>query len=106
MISIDDNMLAQVGLGSLPDRDKEAARAKIGGVFEDRYGDRLMDGLSDTQLDEFENYVINVDPSGGLKWLEQNVPNYQDIFAEELASTLDAVKQGGLAALDKSAAET
>ena len=103
-MQIDEKLLDEVGLGGLSPQQKQGALAKISGIFESRLGDRLMDGLSDAQLDEFEQYVQKVDETGGLAWLEQNVPSYKQIVADVLAQVKADVAANGIDALSSQTA--
>jgi hypothetical protein len=111
MFQLDDQFLQSVGLGNLPEDQKE-----------ERVGTRLADSLSDEQLQEFEAFASQDEgktyawlnahaadyleqeeykqlsssaPQGtapliiaaefaSIKWLELNSPNYRDVVAEEL----------------------
>ncbi len=82
-LKIDDNLLVQLGLGSLPAHEKSGLLKHIYETLEMRVGMRLADQMSNEQLDEFEQYFNAQDDAGAFKWLETNFPNYKDIVAEE-----------------------
>ena len=77
MFQLDDKFLQDVGLGSLPDDQKQAFLAYFREQLELRVGTRLSEGLSDAQLDEFESF-IDRDEAKVNAWLEANVPNYTE----------------------------
>lgn len=77
MFQLDDKFLDEVGLGSLPDEQKQAFLGYFREQLELRVGTRLSDGLSEAQLDEFESF-IDRDEEKVNKWVADNVPNYQD----------------------------
>ena len=60
--------------------------AHIYETLELRVGVRSLHGMSDEQLNEFEQLMDANDEAGALKWLETNVPNYKDVVASELAA--------------------
>lgn len=82
-LKIDDALLAELGLASLPAHEKESLRQHIYETLEMRVGMRLADQMTNEQLDEFETYFNAKDDAGAFRWLETNFPNYKDIVAEE-----------------------
>lgn len=83
MLRIDDNLLQEVGLASLPAEEKNNLLNHIYDTLEMRVGMRLADQMSNEQLSEFEAYFESKDDAGALKWLESNFPNYKEVVAEE-----------------------
>jgi hypothetical protein len=83
MLKIDNSLLQDVGLGALPDAEKNSFLKHIYETLEMRVGIRLADQMSNQQLDEFEQYFEAKDDAGAFKWLETNFPNYKDIVQEE-----------------------
>lgn len=83
MLKIDNNLLQELGLGSLPDSEKNSLLKHIYETLEMRVGMRLADQMTNQQLDEFEQYFEAKDDAGAFKWLESNFPNYKDIVQEE-----------------------
>ena len=83
MLKIDNSLLQDVGLGSLPDAEKNSFLKHIYETLEMRVGIRLADQMTNQQLDEFEQYFEAKDDAGAFKWLETNFPNYKDIVQEE-----------------------
>lgn len=77
MFQLDDKFLQDVGLGNLPEDQKQAFLAYFREQLELRVGTRLSEGLSDAQLDEFESF-IDRDEQKVNEWLSANVPNYAD----------------------------
>ncbi len=83
MLRIDNTLLQEVGLGTLPDSEKNSLLKHIYETLEMRVGVRLADQMTNEQLDEFERYFEAKDDAGAFKWLETNFPNYKDIVQEE-----------------------
>ena len=75
MFQLDDKFLQDVGLGDLPEDQKQAFLGYFREQLELRVGTQLSEGLSDTQLDEFESF-INRDEAKVDAWLQANVPDY------------------------------
>ena len=89
---LDDNLLHELGLGTLPVDEKNRMLAHIYETLEMRVGMRLAEQMSDEQLDEFESYINRNDEAGALKWLESNFPNYKDVVAEELEKLKNEIR--------------
>ena len=83
MLKIDNSLLEELGLGTLPDAEKNSLLRHIYETLEMRVGMRLADQMTNEQLDEFEQYFEAKDDAGAFKWLETNFPNYKDIVQEE-----------------------
>lgn len=75
MFQLDDQFLADIGLNTLPDEQKQAFLQHIYEELELRVGTRLSDGLSDQQLEEFEK-IIDRDQATIDGWLTAHVQNY------------------------------
>ena len=82
-IKIDNELLQQLGLATLPDAEKNSLLRHIYETLEMRVGMRLADQMTNEQLDEFEKYFDAKDDAGAFKWLETNFPNYKEIVQEE-----------------------
>jgi hypothetical protein len=82
-IKIDNDLLVQLGLASLPDAEKNSLLRHIYETLEMRVGMRLADQMTNEQLDEFEKYFDAKDDAGAFKWLETNFPNYKEIVQQE-----------------------
>ena len=77
MFQLDDNFLQQVGLGDLPEEQKQAFLAYFREQLELRVGTKLSEGLSDAQLAEFEAFIDrNMDVTN--QWVANNAADYQN----------------------------
>lgn len=92
-LRLDDSLLQDLGLASLPEPDKKALLQQVRDTLEMRVGTRLAEQMSDQQLDEFEQFVQNQDDAGALQWLESNFPNYKDVVNEEFEKLQAEIKQ-------------
>ena len=90
---IDENMLIELGLGSLGAQDKDDLLKQIYQTLEIRVGMKLAERMSDAQLKEFEQFINNKDDAGALKWLETNFPDYKQVVANELGALKDELKR-------------
>ncbi len=92
MFKLDDNLLKELGLGTLPPEEKNKMLAHIYETLEMRVGMKLAEQMSNEQLDEFEDFIDANDEAGALKWLEANFPNYKQVVADELDKLKAEVK--------------
>lgn len=93
MFKLDNNLLEELGLGSLPAEEKNKMLAHIYETLELRVGMKLAQRMSDGQLDEFEGFIDKNDEAGALKWLETNFPDYKKVVADELEKLKGEIKQ-------------
>lgn len=84
MFKLDDNLLQELGLGTLPAEDKRVMLGHIYETLEMRVGMTLAQQMTNEQLDEFEAFIDSNDEAGALKWLESNFPDYKQVVATEL----------------------
>ena len=75
MFRLDDQFLKDIGLDGLPEAQKKPFLQHIYSELELRVGTRLSDGLSDTQLEEFEK-IIDRDQDKIQSWLADHAPTY------------------------------
>jgi hypothetical protein len=92
MFKLDNQLLVDLGLGSLPADEKNRMLAHIYETLEMRVGMKLAEQMTDAQLDEFEGFIDRNDEAGALKWLETNFPNYKQVVADELEKLKAEIK--------------
>ena len=93
MFKLDNNLLEELGLGSLPAEQKNSMLQHIYETLEMRVGMKLADQMSNEQLDEFEGFIDKNDEAGALKWLETNFPDYKKVVADELVTLKEEIKK-------------
>lgn len=104
MFRLDDNLLQELGLGSLPVEEKNKMLAHIYETLELRVGMKLAEQMSDAQLDEFEGFIDRNDEAGALKWLETNFPSYKQVVADELEKLKSEIRSQAPAILQATVA--
>ncbi len=77
MFQLDDKFLQDVGLGLLPDDQKQAFLAHTHEELELRVGTKLSEGLTKEQMEEFEAFV-DQDMDKVRGWFEKNMPDFSD----------------------------
>lgn len=106
MLKIDNTLLVEIGLGGLPETEKNSFLKHIYETLEMRVGIRLADQMSNEQLDEFERYFEAKDDAGAFKWLETNFPNYKEIVQQEFDKLKAEVAQNAPQILAASQAQS
>ena len=96
MFQLDDKFLQDVGLGNLPEDQKQAFLEHFREQLELRVGTKLSDGLSDAQLEQFESF-IDRDDQKVTSWVQANVPDYEnDTVYQQLKSGAEvAARESG-----------
>ena len=77
MFQLDDNFLKELGLDQLPEEQRKPFLEHIYSELELRVGERLSQGMSDAQLDEFANIIDKV-PGAVDAFLDKHAPNYTE----------------------------
>lgn len=93
MYKLDHQFLADIGLGDLPNEEKDKMLRHIYETLELRVGKKLAMQMTDKQLDEFEAFIDKNDQAGALKWLETNFPNYKQVVSDQLEELRNEIKQ-------------
>jgi hypothetical protein len=77
MFQLDDKFLQDIGLNELPEEQKKPFLQHIYDELELRVGTKLSDGMSDTQLEEFESIIDHKDDVISA-WLAKFAPDYHN----------------------------
>lgn len=92
MYKFDDSFLESVGLGSMPAEQKEAFLQYAQDQLEVRIGEKMSEGLSDEQLDEFEKIIDN-DQATLDKWMAGAGDYKNDVIYQKLAENIGGSEQ-------------
>jgi len=76
MFQLDEKFLESIGLNELPEEQKKPFLQHIYNELELRVGTKLSEGMSDSQLEEFES-IIDRKKEIIDSWIVKNVPDYQ-----------------------------
>ena len=77
MFQLDDNFLKELGLDRMPEEQRKPFLEHIYSELELRAGERLSQGMSEAQLDEFANIIDKV-PAAVDAFLDKHAPNYTE----------------------------
>lgn len=89
MFNLNEQFLEDIGLGSMPEDQKRPFLQHIYGQLEQRVGENLSAGMTDSQLDEFGD-IIDRKQEVVTGWIQANVPDYQ--AREDYAKLQEATK--------------
>jgi len=96
MLKLDNNLLDELGLGSLPEDQKRAMLQHIYDTLELRVGTNLANQMSDQQLEEFERFIDDggdANQAQALQWLEANLPHYKQVVNEVFEALKNEIRQ-------------
>lgn len=77
MFQLNDQFLADIGLGDMPEEQKKSFLQHIYSELEMRVGEKLTQGMSDEMLDEF-GYFVDKNLDKMKAWFVANAPDYAD----------------------------
>ena len=89
-MQFDEQFLQEMGLSAMPAEQKQKFLDYVQEELEVRIGERISKGLTEFQLNEFDQIT---DQAEAAKWLERNRPDYREIVArtiEEMKSEIRA----------------
>lgn len=75
-MNFDDKFLQEMGLSAMPEEQKQKFLDYIQEELEVRIGERIAKGLTEAQLNEFDQIT---DSAEAARWLEKNRPDYREI---------------------------
>ena len=75
-MQFDDKFLQEMGLSAMPEEQKQEFLDYIQEELETRIGERISEGLTEVQLNEFD---MITDQNEATKWLKDNRPDYREI---------------------------
>ncbi len=88
-MQFDDKFLQEMGLSAMPEDQKQKFLDYVQEELEVRIGERISRGLSETQLNEFDQIT---DPLEAAKWLEKNRPDYREIVARTIEEMKNEIR--------------
>ena len=92
---LEQNIIAALGLESLPDERKAALIDKMAELVEKNLLVRIMEGLSEVDAKEFEAVAKGTDEDK-VKFLMAKYPNFAEIMQEEIVNVKKAVLEAGV----------
>ena len=87
-MQFDENFLQEMGLSSMPADKKQDFLNYIQNELEIRIGRRISEGLTEAQLQEFDNLTEAADIAA---WLEKNRPDYHEIVDRCIEEMKEAI---------------
>ena len=89
-MEFNEKFLQEMGLSAMPEDQKAKFLEYVQKELEIRIGERVSRGLTEFQLNEFDNIT---EPSEAAKWLEKNRPDYREIVARTIKEMKDEIRE-------------
>ena len=80
-MQFDEQFLQEMGLSAMPEDQKQKFLDYVQEELEVRIGERISRGLTEVQLNEFDQIT---DPAAAATWLEKNRPDYREIVSRTI----------------------
>ena len=88
-MQFDEQFLAEMGLSAMPEDQKQKFLDYVQEELEIRIGERISKGLTEVQLNEFDQIT---DPAEAAKWLEKNRPDYREIVNRTIEEMKEEIR--------------
>jgi hypothetical protein len=88
-MQFDENFLQEMGLSAMPEDTKKKFLAYIEEEVEVRIGERISRGLTEAQLNEFDQIT---NPRDAARWLERNRPDYRQIVDRTIEEMKEEIR--------------
>ena len=92
MYNLDEEYLRSLGIADMPEEMKKPLVEGIEKQIQDRVSLRMAERLSDEQLEELAGLAESGEESVQMKWLEENVPGYDEVIREVLIEVRDEIQ--------------
>ena len=96
LVTLDDEFLADIGLSDISDAEKQQVLEDVRTSLEAKVGVKLVQDMSEEHVNQFNDIIKGDDSKVAMDWLENNVPNYQDVVMEELEAIVEQIKNNNL----------
>lgn len=88
-MEFNEQFLQEMGLSAMPEDQKQEFLDYIQEELEVRIGERISKGLTEVQLNEFDQIT---DQAEAAKWLEKNRPDFREIVARTINEMKDEIR--------------
>jgi len=88
-MKFDDSFLQEMGLSAMPEEQKQAFLDYVQEELEVRIGERISRGLTEEQLNEFDQITDQVEAA---RWLERNRPDYREIVTRTINEMKEEIR--------------
>ncbi len=88
-MQFDDKFLQEMGLTAMPENLKQKFLDYVQEELEVRIGERISRGLTEEQLNEFDQIS---DPAEAARWLEKNRPDYREIVNRTIEEMKEEIR--------------
>lgn len=88
-MEFNEQFLQEMGLSAMPEDQKQEFLDYIQEELEVRIGERISKGLTEVQLNEFDQIT---DQAEAAKWLEKNRPDFREIVSRTINEMKDEIR--------------
>ena len=88
-MEFNEQFLQEMDLSAMPEEQKKKFLAYIQEELEIRIGERIAKGLTEVQLNEFDQIT---DQAEAAKWLEINRPDYREIVTRTIEEMKEEIR--------------
>lgn len=88
-MEFNEQFLQEMGLSAMPEEQKQQFLDYIQEELEIRIGERISKGLTEVQLNEFDQIT---DQAEATKWLEKNRPDFREIVTRTINEMKDEIR--------------
>src|SRR3569833_3675486 len=88
----EDNAIATLGLQNSSNEVKQAVIGQLKATLDQRMGLRMQEELDQAKMQTFLE-LADKSEAEAREWLQQQVPNYHQIYQEELDRLLDRLRR-------------
>ena len=88
-MQFDEKFLQEMGLSAMPEQEKQKFLDYIQEELEVRIGERISRGLTEVQLNEFDQITDKIEAA---KWLERNRPDYREIVTRTIEEMKNEIR--------------
>ncbi len=88
-MEFNEEFLAEMGLSAMPEDQKQDFLDYVQEELEVRIGERISRGLTEVQLNEFDQIT---DQAEAARWLEINRPDYREIVSRTIAEMKEEIR--------------
>ncbi|MCL1839901.1 DUF5663 domain-containing protein [Candidatus Saccharibacteria bacterium] len=98
MFELDRTFLEGLGVDDMPEAEMKAFLEHLQEEMEVRVGERMSEGMTEAQIEEFEKIIDGEGEDGDMSdsaaWLEKNCPQYKSIVQDVMAELKEEIRAG------------
>lgn len=93
MITLDDALLREIGLGGLAEPHVRLMLRYIYEVLEQRVGLAFAEEMTEEEFEEFEAFIDANDEAGAMGWLSRKRPDYPEVVTAQFEKLKNELRE-------------